>query len=441
MEHTEFIAAIDLGSSKITGVVGRKIGDSVVSILACQSEPSRNNIRRGLVFNIAEVGGTVKRIKTMLENAVHATINKVYVSLAGQSLHTVEHTVSKTLSAGDIVTEDIINQLNESAGRHVHPDPSKRIFGIADVEYVVDGRPEQNPIGITGSKVEGRFTMIAGRDNMLDTFSKSVREKTDMRVAGSLVGALATAAIALNEEEKMLGCALINFGGGTTTVSVYKGGILHKMTVIPFGGKNITNDICALNFSEEKAEEMKVKYGTAGDSRAKAKSLSTFVSPFSSKPKADFTEMNNAIKLRLDEIIANIDAQIKQSGYYEQLGAGLVITGGASQLSNLDQYLAEKFNMPVRKASAKSSFINNKPECVNDPALTQALGMLLLGTENCALASAIEEPVEAPPTKKADKKTDKKDGIKTKVGNMVGGLFDGLNNFFDESEERKKREE
>lgn len=374
-----FIAAIDLGTSKITGVVGRKNENNVISVMACESIPSNNCIRRGTVYNIEETGAKVRKLVNLLENKLGRKIGKVYVSLAGQSLQTVEFREMKQLSSSGIVTDSVVAQLRQAAEKFT-PE-IKRKYAIADVEYFIDDKPERNPVGVTCSQIEADYEIIVGRPNLGSNIEKSIKSKAELEIAGFIVGALASAAIALNEEEKELGCAFVDFGAGTTTLSVYKGGILRRMVVIPFGGKTITKDICKLNFIESEAEQLKIKFGKAMESQ----DTSFFSSPFSSKPDVDLTELNKVIVMRLDEITANLKQQIKLSGYEGQLGAGLVITGGASQLKNLDTYLADKLKMPVRKASAKKTFVNNYPELTNDPALTQALGMLLFGEDDCEL--------------------------------------------------------
>jgi len=234
---------------------------------------------------------------------------------------------------------------------------------------------------VTGSEIEAGFKVIVGRPNLLVNIEKSITAKTDLEIADYIVGPMASAAIALNDEEKELGCAFLDFGAGTTTLSVYKGGILRRMVVIPFGGKNLTKDICALNFTENDAEQLKIKFGKAFEGQ----DGSMFISPFSSKPDVDLTELNKVIGMRLDEMTANIKEQISLSGYEGQLGAGLIITGGASQLKNLDLYLTQKLKMPVRKASAKKTLVNNFPDLMHDPAFTQTLGMLLFGEEDCQM--------------------------------------------------------
>lgn len=385
MTQSGFIVVIDLGTSKIKGVVGRKNENGVISILASSSIDSGNSIRRGMVYNIEQAGANVHKLVMMLENSLERRIGKVYVSLSGQSLHTLEFSEMLRISSG-VVTEEEVNRLRKSAEKF-QPE-LKRNYRIADVEYYIDDKPEPSPVGVTGSEIEAGFKLIVGRPNLLVNIEKSITAKTNLEIVDYIVGPMASASIALNDEEKELGCAFLDFGAGTTTLSVYKGGILRRMVVIPFGGKNLTKDICALNFTENDAEQLKIKFGKAFESQDGP----MFLSPFSSKPDVDLTELNKVIGMRLDEITANIKEQIVLSGYEGQLGAGLIITGGASQLKNLDLYLTQKLKMPVRRASAKKTSINNSPDLMHDPAFTQALGMLLFGEESCEMVKP--EPVE-----------------------------------------------
>lgn len=376
--QSEFIAVIDLGTSRIKGVVGRKNEHNVISILTSGSIDAGNSIRRGLVYNIEQAGANVHKLVMMLENSIGRKIGKVYVSLSGQSLHTMEFNEMKQLSSG-MVTEEEVSHLYNLAEKF-QPE-LKRNYKVADVEYYIDDKPERSPVGVTGTQIEAGYELIVGRPNLLSNIEKSIAAKTDLEIVDYIVGPLASAAIALTEEEKELGCGFVDFGAGTTALSVYKGGILRRMVVIPFGGRNLTKDISSLNFTENDAEQLKIKFGRALENQ----DTPLFTSPFASKPDIDLAELNKVIGMRLDEIIANVKEQIILSGYEGQLGAGLIITGGASQLKSLDLYLTQKLKMPVRKVAAKKSFVNNSPELINDPAFTQALGMLLFADEDCEL--------------------------------------------------------
>lgn len=436
MTQSDFIAVIDLGTSKIKGVVGRKNENNVISIMDSEIIDSGNSVRRGMVYNIEEAGASIRKLLTMLENSIGDKIGKVYVSLTGQSLHTLEFRERVMLSSGGIVTQDVVDQLNSSAIKYT-PDLQKN-YAVADVEYYIDSKTEKNPVGVTGSEVEASFQIVVGRPNLLSNIEKSVTGKAKLPIADYIVGALASAAVTLNEEEKELGCVFIDFGAGTTSVSVYKDGILRRFVVIPFGGKSITKDISALNFTENDAEQLKIKFGKAIETHESP----FFSSPFSSKPDIDLTELNRVIGLRLDEITANIIEQIHLSGYENKLGAGVVITGGASQLKNLTEYLVQKFKMPVRRATAKKSYINNAPELISNPSFTQALGMLLIGQESCRLV--LDEVIDKsndnhqPEKKRSESKQNTKESKKNKKSQKQGFLDkfgDVFGNMFSDDDE------
>ncbi len=422
MVQSGFIAAIDLGTSKITGIVARKNEDNVISVLACETTPSKHCIRRGLVYNIEDTGANVRKVISKLENRLSVKIAKVYVSVAGQSLHAITHTVSRQLSSSGIVTENVTDQMRKEAEKFM-PEMSK-LYNIADVEYIINGKSESQPVGVTTTQIDGNYQMIVGRPNIITNINKSIIDKANLEIADYVIGPLASAKISLNENEKELGCAFIDFGAGTTSLSIYKGGKLRYMVEIPFGGATITRDICELNYIESDAELHKLKFGKTHETQETG-----FFNAFAAKPDIDASYLNHVIEMRVREIVDNIEHQIKLSGYEGQLGGGLVITGGASQLKNLHLYLEKKLNMPVRKASAKKTSINNFPELTNDPSLTQALGLLLYGWENCEAeveevleVHEPEKPIEKP--RKQPKPKGKGRGFLGKVENMFGTIFD-----------------
>ena len=374
---SEIIVAIDLGTQDIKGVVGTKNEDNVVSILASASVPSDQSVRRGLIHNIDKAGAKVKQLVNYLENNLNGRkIAKAYVTISGQSLHSVNYIERKNLSSSGIVTENVIAQLKKEVEKNTSDMRAK--YQIGGVEYFVDSKAEVNPVGVTCSAIEGKFKVIEGRPNLY-TITEKTFQKAGIDIAGYMIGILSTADIALTEDEKELGCALIDFGSGTTTVAIYKAGIFQYMATIPFGGRNLTKDISSLNFTENEAETYKKSYG-----KAKVKTDNNVFSPFSNKNDIDLLELNKVIVLRLDEIIANIKEQIKISGFEDKLGAGIIVTGGASQLKELDNYLGEKFEMPVRLTSALRSTVNNNSKIGDDPCYTEVLGLLRLGTIDCA---------------------------------------------------------
>ena len=150
-----------------------------------------------MVYNIEQAGANVQKLVMMLENSISRKIGRVYVSLAGQSLHTLEFNEMKQLSSG-MVTEEVVNQLHKAAEKF-QPE-MKRNYRVADVEYYIDDKPERSPVGVTGSQIEAGFELIVGRPNLLTNIQKSIASKTEQKIADYIVGAPASAEMALTEE-------------------------------------------------------------------------------------------------------------------------------------------------------------------------------------------------------------------------------------------------
>lgn len=430
MIESGFIAAIDLGTSKITGVVARKNEDNVISVLACETTPSKNCIRRGLVYNIEKTSANVRIVINKLENKLGKKIAKVYVSVSGQSLHSVTHEVNKQLSSSGFVSDNVIEQMFKEA-KNFRPDMS-RLYEIADVEYVIDGKSEPQPVGVATTELVGKYQMIVGRPNIVANIKKSIEEKAGMEIAGYITGPLASANITLNDNEKELGCAFVDFGAGTSSLSIFKEGKLRHMVVIPFGGGTITKDICELNFTEDDAETYKTDFGKACEVNDTNASISSVKK--SKGNDADLPDLNHVIEMRMQEIVDNLENQIKLSGYDGKLGAGLVMTGGASKLTNLNLYLEDKLEMPVRKASAQKAYINNSPELANDPSLTQALGLLFYATDNCEKEVVKEMDLEPEkPLKEPVVQSPKPP--KRRIRDRFGDLFGSIGTMFEDDEE------
>jgi len=374
MEQSGFVVGIDLGTSKIVGLMGRKNEQGVISILASESIPSDNCIKYGVIYNIDEAAGKIKKIISLLENKSGRKIGKVYVAVSGKSLRAIEHSIFKDLGSEQEVTFSLIDQMEYQA--RLNKPEFLTNYSVVAPEIYLDGKYEEDPIGKIATTVEGKYRLVVGRPNIKSNLSKCITEKNQIEIAGFVVGPVASAAIVLDESEKQAGCAFIEFGAGTTTLSIYKGGLLRYMVVIPFGGRTITKDVKELGFVESAAELYKIKYGRVGKDKNKKISSST-------NSEIDVRELNKVIQLREEEIILNLISQIKESGYAGQLDAGIIMVGGASKLTGLAEFLEEKIQMPVRKGSAKRLYINNVTDLLQNPAYTQSLGLLLFANENC----------------------------------------------------------
>lgn len=382
MEQAGFIVGIDLGTSKIVGLLGRKNEQGVVSILASESIPSDTCVKHGVVYNIDETAGKIKKIINLLENKSGRKIGKVYVSISGMSLRAIEYSITKDLGSETEVQFSVIDQMEHQA--RMNKPEFMTNYSVVAPEFFLDGQEVEDPLGKLATIVEGRYRLIVGRPNIKSNLTKCIVEKNQIEIAGFIVGPMAAGAIVLDEADKQKGCVLIDFGAGTTTVSIYKKGLLRYMSVVPFGGRTITKDIQELGFVDTSAEAAKIKYGRVGKDKNKQQLIPT-------NSDIDVKGLNKVIQLREEEIVLNVLNQIKESGYQGEVEAGIVLVGGASQMRGLPEYLEEKLGMPVKKGIAKRLYINNAADLLQNPGYAQCLGLLLFANENCEKKEVIIE--------------------------------------------------
>lgn len=406
MEQTGFIVGIDLGTSKIVGVLGRKNEQGVITILASEIIPADSCMKYGVIYNIDEAAGKVKKLISLLENKVGKKIGKVYLSINGRSLRAIEHVETKVLDQEEPVTFFMLDKMEQQAKLN-KPDFFTN-YSVLSPEYYLNGKYEEDPIDKLASSIEGHYRLIAGRPNIKNNISKVISEKAQLDVAGYIVGQFANGVLVLDEADRKAGCVLVDFGAGTTTLSMYKDGLLRYMSVIPFGGRTITKDIQALGFVFEAAESYKIKYGRLG------KKKDTPNTGRVNHSDIDVKEMNKVIQLRADEIILNLINQIKESGYENKLEAGIVTIGGASQLDGLTEYLADKTKLPVKRGTVKRVYINNAAELIQNPIYTQSLGILLFANENCEKKENPKPIIEEQPQQVINTKVEKEEEIEEK---------------------------
>ena len=260
MAATDFIVAIELGSSKITGIAGKKHADGSIQVLALASENSSDFIRKGVIYNLDKTAQSLTSIIKKLESTLKASIGKVYVGIGGQSLRTIRNTEVRHLEEETKISQELIDSIMDS-NREV-PIIDQEILEVAPQEYKVGINLLADPVGVPSDHIEGRFLNIIARSSVKQNIDKCFKQ-AGIEIADYIISPLALANAVLTNSEKRSGCMFIDFGADTTTVSVYKNNILRHLAVIPLGGSNITKDICSQQIEEEDAEELKKKYGNA----------------------------------------------------------------------------------------------------------------------------------------------------------------------------------
>lgn len=377
----DFIVAIELGSSKITGIAGKKNSDGSIQVLAYAREEASAFIRKGIIYNINKTALGLTSIVNKLEEQLDASIAKVYVGIGGQSLHSRKNFIVERMDTETIITSDIVNQLIKSNQQTHYQDLD--ILDVVPQEYKVKNNNLIDPIGVVGNQIEGHFLNIVARSsikrNILTCF-----EQAEIEIAGFFISPIVLADSVLTDVEKRSGCALVDFGSDTTTVAIYKNSILRHLAVIPLGSNNITKDICTLQIEETDAENLKIKYGSAYSLPEENTDDDKY--PINETRNIQAKLLNDIVGARTEEIIANIRNQIMLSGYQDKLSSGVIITGGGANLKNLQEAFIQKYKFAkVRIANFVLCTIKaTEPEILmRNGRLNTLFSLLAAGKENC----------------------------------------------------------
>ena len=377
----EFIVAIELGSSKMTGIAGQKNLDGSINVLAVVKESSSSFIRKGVVYNIDKTAQCLTSIIKKLENQLKTEITQVYVGVGGQSIRGVRNIISKDLPSETIVTQDMVIELMDANRNMTYQD--REILDAAVQEYKVGSQLQLDPVGIQATRLEGNFLNILERKSFYKNLNKCF-ETAGIRVAEMYLAPLALADSVLTEAEKRSGCVLVDLGADTTTVSVYSKNILRHLAVIPLGGNNITKDIATLQMEESDAERMKLKYASAfTDNNDIDNDLKYSIDTERQIESRKFIEI---VEGRLEEIIENVWFQVP-SEFYDKLLGGIILTGGGSNMKNIERAFANHTHVDkirIAKFVTQTILSNNEDIKAHNGMMNTMLGLLAKGDINCA---------------------------------------------------------
>ena len=381
----EFIVAVELGSSKMTGIAGQKNLDGSITVLAVVKEPSSLFIRKGVVYNIDKTAQCLTSIIKKLEAQLKTQITHVYVGVGGQSVLGVRNVISRELPADTIVTQEMVCDLMESNRHMSYPD--QVILDAAEQEYRVDSQYQLDPVGIQATRLDGNFLNILQRKSFWKNLNMCF-ETAGIGIAEIYTAPLALAESVLTEAEKRSGCALVDIGADTTTVSVYSKNILRHLAVIPLGGANVTKDIAtSLRVEESDAEAMKLKYGSAFTDNNDIDNNLNY--PIDSSRSVESRRFIEIVEGRVEEIVENVWYQIP-SEYYDKLLGGLILTGGGANMKNIERAFINHTHIDkVRIAKFVTQTVSSTNEDIKsrNGMMNTVLGLLIKGDINCAGAA------------------------------------------------------
>ena len=377
----EFIVAIELGSTNIIGVAGKKNIDGSISILSVIKEDSTSCINKGVVYNIDKTVQCLTNIIKRLETSLKAKVAQVYVGVGGQSIRSVKNTLIKELPLDTVVTLDIVNELMDENRNMTYP--AQEVLDAITQEYKVDAQYQLDPVGIQCTRLEANLLNILWKKSFYRNLNKCF-DNAGIAIAEMYLAPLALADSVLTDVEKRVGCVLVDLGAETTTVSVYYRNILRHLAVIPLGGNNITIDIASLQMDDENAEKMKRKYASAyTESKDIDENLKYSIDEDRQVDSKTFIEI---VEARLEEIIKNVWYQVP-SEYTDKLLGGFIITGGVSNMKNIEKAFKQHTGVDkIRIANFVQETINsNIPEITaHNATMNTVLGLIAKGDMNCA---------------------------------------------------------
>lgn len=378
---SELVVGLDLGTTKIAAIVGRKNEFGKVEILGVGKAESLG-VNRGVVVNIEQTVASIKQAVEIAANKANVDIGEVIVGIAGQHIKSMQHRGMLTRkSLEDEVSQKDIDDLIDSMHRLV-VNPGEEIIHVIPQEYIVDSEIGiKNPIGHAGIRLEGNFHIITGQVSAVKNIFKCVN-RAGLETVEMHLEPLASADAVLSDEEKEAGVVLVDIGGGTTDVAVFYDGIIRHTAVIPFGGNIITEDIkegCGI--IKAQAEQLKVKFGSALAQENQENEIIS-IPGLRGRPHKEISVkfLAQIIEARMEEILDFVLYEIKSCGFERKLAAGIVVTGGGAMLKHLQHLVMKNTGMDCRIGTPNEHLAGNDDE-LKHPLYATAVGLVMKGIE------------------------------------------------------------
>ena len=380
MENEKIIVGLDIGTTKICAIVGRKNEFGKLEVLGMGKAES-DGVIRGIVTNIDKTVHAIEKAVKEAEDTSGIDINVVNVGIAGQHIKSSIHhgSITREMVNDEIAIGDV-NRLTSDMYRIVIP-PGSQIIHVMPQDYTVDYEGGiKDPVGMSGVKLEADFHVITAQTNAISNINKCVR-RAGLEIDHLILEPLASSLAVLSEEEKEAGVCLIDIGGGTTDVAIFYESIIRHTAVIPFGGNIITSDIkhgCMV--MQNQAELLKTKFGKAIAEEASPNDIVSIPGIRNRQPKEIAVKnLAHIIQARMEEILELAHAEIITSGYMGKLAGGIVITGGGSQLNNLKQLVEYMTGMDARIGYPNEHLGKSKVDSVKSPMYATTVGLVLSG--------------------------------------------------------------
>ena len=384
-EIKKVIVGLDIGTTKVCAIVGTKNEFGKVEILGMGKADSLGVIRgevRNIDKTVKAISEAVDKAKASMQNgSVRIEINSVHVGIAGQHIKSKQHrnSISRNNPDDEITLDEVINFIKET--EKLALPPGDKIIHVLPQEYQVDEFADvADPVGIAGVRLSANFHIITGHVEAIKNINKSVH-RAGLDVADLILEPLSSAEAVLTPEEMEAGVCLVDIGGGTTDVAIFKNGIIRHTAVIPFGGNIITDDVVeGCQVLRNQAELLKVKFGSAVADENKENEIVCIPGFHGRAPKeVSIKNLAMVIQARVEEIFESVLFQIKSSGLERKLNAGIVITGGGSQLKHLSKLVEFVTGMDTRIGYPNEHIAKSIVDEIKSPMYATAVGLVIKG--------------------------------------------------------------
>ncbi|MDL0430724.1 cell division protein FtsA [Marinobacter sp. TBZ242] len=395
VETENMIVGLDIGTSKVVAIVGKRKMDGTIEVVGIGSHPSRG-LKRGVVVNIETTVQAIQRAVEEAELMAGCRIHSVYAGIAGSHIKSLNSHGIVAIRDREVTQADIDRVIDAAQAVAIPAD--QKILHILPQEFVIDSQEGiKEPMGMSGVRLEAKVHLVTCAVNAAQNIEKCVK-RCGLEVDDIILEQLASSHAILTEDEKELGVCVVDIGGGTTDIAVFTGGAIRHTSVIPIAGDQVTNDIAmALRTPTQNAEEIKIKYACALTQLAGADETIKVPSVGDRAPR-DLSRqaLAEVVEPRYEELFTLVQSELRRSGFEDLIPAGIVITGGSSTMEGVVELAEEIFHMPVRLACPQA--VSGMTEVVNNPIYATGVGLLIHGFRQMDLGRAPALKGEEAPT-------------------------------------------
>ena len=373
------IVGLDIGTSKITAIVGETNEENQIEIVGIGSHPSRG-LKKGVVVNIESTVQSIQRCVEEAELMAGCQIHSVYAGIAGSHIRSMNSHGIVAIKDREVSSSDVERVID--AARAVAIPADQRVLHVMPQEFVIDQQEGiREPIGMSGVRLEAKVHLVTGAESAAQNIIKCVR-RCGLEVDDIILEQLASSYSVLTDDEKELGICLVDIGGGTTDVAVFTEGAIKHTAVIPIAGDQVTNDIAvAMRTPTQYAEEIKIKYACALRQLANPDDTIEVPSVGDREPRRLSRQtLAEVVEPRYEELLTLVHAELRRSGFEDLVAAGVVLTGGSSKMEGVVDLAEEVFHMPVRLGLPQH--ITGLVDVVRNPIHATGVGLLLFGHKN-----------------------------------------------------------